>query len=230
MVKSYREILIRAKAIRFANWMAFFMPKKEAEEPPLPEIDLQRQQEGTMKGATAKNLEPKDLASYYPFRVGWKLGNVAEMSKVIPADFADFVIYTSALEHTHPNDGARSLEECYKVMKPGAKMFLSCPNTPGNGYETQYRAHVYEWGYDELKAKLAEIGFGIVQEVGLVTSVREMDSFYANQPPALRDFYNRMKAYVPAAFLTAFMAIPFPREAKELLFIVQKPKGERIDA
>ena len=26
-----------------------------------------------MRGATAKNLEPKDLASYYPFRVGWKL-------------------------------------------------------------------------------------------------------------------------------------------------------------
>ena len=112
------------------------------------------------------------------------------------------------------------------MMKPGAKMFLSCPNTPGNGYQTQYRAHVYEWGYDELKAKLAEIGFSIVQEVGLVTSVREMDEFYSKQEPALRDFYSRMKAYVPSAFLTAFMAIPFPREAKELLFIVQKPKGE----
>ena len=80
--------------------------------------------------------------------------------------------------------------------------------------------------YDELKAKLAEIGFSIVQEVGLVTSVREMDEFYSKQEPALRDFYSRMKAYVPSAFLTAFMAIPFPREAKELLFIVQKPKGE----
>ena len=179
-----------------------------------------------MRGATAKNLEPKDLASYYPFRVGWKLGNVAEMSKVIPAGFADFVIYTSAIEHMHPVDGAKSLAECYKVMKPGAKMFLSCPNTPGNGYQTQYRAHVYEWGYDELKSKLAEIGFSIVQEVGLVTSVREMDEFYSKQEPALRDFYTRMKAYVPSAFLTTFMAIPFPREAKELLFIVQKPKGE----
>ena len=179
-----------------------------------------------MRGATAKNLEPKDLASYYPFRVGWKLGNVAEMSKVIPAEFADFVIYTSAIEHMHPVDGAKSLAECYKVMKPGAKMFLSCPNTPGNGYQTQYRAHVYEWGYDELKSKLAEIGFSIVQEVGLVTSVREMDEFYSKQEPALRDFYTRMKAYVPSAFLTTFMAIPFPREAKELLFIVQKPKGE----
>lgn len=66
----------------------------------------------------------------------------------------------------------------------------------------------------------------IVQEVGLVTSVREMDEFYSKQPSALKDFYERMKSYVPSAFLTAFMAIPFPREAKELLFIVQKPKGE----
>lgn len=65
-----------------------------------------------------------------------------------------------------------------------------------------------------------------MQEVGLVTSVREMDEFYSKQPPALKDFYERMKSYVPSAFLTAFMAIPFPREAKELLFIVQKPKGE----
>lgn len=65
-----------------------------------------------------------------------------------------------------------------------------------------------------------------MQEVGLVSSVREMDEFYSKQEPALRDFYTRMKAYVPSAFLTAFMAIPFPREAKELLFIVQKPKGE----
>lgn len=50
---------------------------------------------------------------------------------------------------------------------------------------------------------------------------------YSKQPPALKDFYERMKSYVPSAFLTAFMAIPFPREAKELLFIVQKPKGEK---
>ena len=63
-----------------------------------------------------------------------------------------------------------------------------------------------------------------------MSSVREMDDFYAKQEPALRDFYTRMKSYVPAAFLTAFMAIPFPREAKELLFIVQKPKGESINA
>ena len=47
-------------------------------------------------------------------------------------------------------------------------MFLSCPNTPGNGYNTQYAAHVYEWGYAELKDMLQKLGFCIEREVGLV--------------------------------------------------------------
>ena len=177
-----------------------------------------------MRGATARNLEPKDLASYYPFKVCWKLGNVAEMSKVIPAGFADFVIYTSAIEHMHPEDGAKSLVECWKIMRPGAKMFLSCPNTPGNGYDTQYRAHVYEWGYNELKVKLQEIGFSILQEIGLVAGAKELDALYAEQPEPLSAFYRRMRAYLPSVWLTAIMAIPFPQQAKELLFIVEKPK------
>ena len=53
-----------------------------------------------------------------------------------------------------------------------------------------------------------------------------MQSWWMTQNPPLDLQYERMKSYVPSAFLTAFMAIPFPREAKELLFIVQKPKGE----
>ena len=87
------------------------------------------------------------------------------MSDIIPEGFADFVIYTSALEHMHKDDGRKSLIECRKIMSDKALMFLSCPNTLGNGYNTQYRAHVYEWGYEELKNALADIGFEIVQEV-----------------------------------------------------------------
>ena len=94
-------------------------------------------------------------------------------------------------------------------MKPGAKMFLSCPNTPGNGYNTQYRAHVYEWGYDELKTALHEMGFKITQEVGLVMGAREMDAFYESQPAEIKRFYNIMRNYIPTTWLTAIMSIPF---------------------
>ena len=175
-----------------------------------------------IKGAVRKDLKPEDLPKYYPFKVSWKLCNVAEMSNVIPEGFADFVIYTSAIEHMHPDDGEKSLIECYKIMKPKSKMFLSCPNTPGNGYKTQYRAHIYEWGYDELKNTLLKIGFKIKQEVGLVMGAKEMKDHYENQPKPIRQFYEAMKSYVPNTWLTAFMAIPFPQQSKEILFIVER--------
>lgn len=174
-----------------------------------------------IRGAS-KRLTEEEFRTYYPFKVSYKLGNVAGMSKLIPANFADFVIYTSAIEHMHPDDGKQSLIECYKIMKPGAKMFLSCPNTPGNGYNTQYRAHIYEWGYDELKNTVNEIGFKITQEVGLVMGAKEMNEFYSKQPSEIREFYEIMKAYVPTTWLTAIMAIPYPKASKEILFIVEK--------
>ncbi len=174
-----------------------------------------------MRGAS-KKLAPNEYKTYYPFKVEWKCGNVAEMSKAFPKDFADFVIYTSALEHMHPEDGKQSLIECYKIMKKGSTMFLSCPNTEGNGYNTQYRAHVYEWGYDELKTVLNEIGFKIKQEVGLVMGAKEMKEFYNNQSPEIKKFYDTMKSYVPNTWLTAIMSIPYPKVSKEILFIVEK--------
>ena len=186
-------------------------------------IDISRKNiEEAMRGAVKKNLTPEQISQYYPFPVGWKLCNIAEMSKAIPINYADFVIYTSAIEHMHKDDGYASLIECKKIMKPGAKMFLSCPNTPGNGYKTQYRAHVYEWGYDELKQALGSIGFTIKQEVGLVMGGREMDEFYQTQPDEIRHFYQAMREYVPTTWLTAIMSIPYPQQSKEILFIVEK--------
>lgn len=174
-----------------------------------------------MRGAS-KKITLEELKSYYPFKVSWKQCNVAEMTKVIPENSMDFVIYTSALEHMHPEDGRKSLIECFKIMKKGSTMFLSCPNTPGNGYNTQYRAHVYEWGYDELKNTLHDIGFTIEQEIGLVMGAKEMDEFYKTQPAEIQQFYNIMKSYVPNTWLTAMMSIPYPKASREILFVVRK--------
>ncbi len=177
------------------------------------------------RGATDKNLKEEDLASYYPFKVRWVLSNVAEMSKHIAPRSQDFIIYTSAIEHMHKDVGTQSLIECEKVMTESGTMFLSCPNTPGNGYDTQYAAHVYEWGYDELKQTLSDVGFRVVHEVGLVMGVRDMDNVYSRQSRDIQNFYRIMKAYLPSAFLSVIMSIPFPKASKEMLMIVRK-KGK----
>lgn len=185
-------------------------------------VDISEQNiKEAIRGAS-KRLTAEEFKTYYPFKVSYKLGNVAEMSKFFDGEIADFVIYTSALEHMHPDDGRKSLEECYKIMRKGATIFLSCPNTNGNGYNTQYRAHVYEWGYDELKTTVEEIGFKIEREVGLVMGAKDMDEFFETQSTDIRKFYDAMRAYVPKTWLTAMMSIPFPQASKEILFIMRK--------
>lgn len=176
------------------------------------------------RGASAKVLKEEDLEEYYPFKTNWILSNVAEMSNHIEKGFADLVIYTSALEHMHKDVGTQSLIECHKIMNKDSVMFLSCPNTPGNGYETQYAAHVYEWGYDELKEKLDELGFEIINEVGLVMKVKKMKEFFNSDKVSkdMKDFYNRMSLYMPSAWLSSIVSIPYPKESDEILFVVRK--------
>lgn len=180
------------------------------------------------RGCNNKELKEEDLTTYYPFKTEWILSSCSEMSQHIEKGNADFVIYTSAIEHMHKDVGYQSLKECHKIMNNDSFMFLSCPNTPGNGYDTQYAAHIYEWGYDELKSALDEIGFEIVQEVGLVMGAKEMDEWYTQQNPEIQKFYNTMKAYVPSTFLTAMMSIPYPQASKEVLFIVKKKNTSKL--
>lgn len=181
------------------------------------------------RGASAKVLKEEDLKEYYPFKTEWILSNVAEMSKHIEKGYADLVIYTSALEHMHKDVGTQSLIECYKIMNKDSVMFLSCPNTPGNGYETQYAAHVYEWGYEELKEKLNEIGFEIINEVGLVMKVKKMKEFFESDipEPAVKDLYKKLSLYMPSAWLSSIISIPYPKQSDEVLFVVRK-KGKKL--
>lgn len=180
------------------------------------------------KGASNKELKEEDLKTYYPFDVDWILTSCSEMAEHIEHESADLIIYTSAIEHMHKDIGYQSLKECHKIMNDNSIMFLSCPNTPGNGYDTQYAAHIYEWGYDELKEALNEIGFEIIQEVGLVMGAKEMNEFYATQSTEIQEFYKKLKAYIPTQFLTAIMGVPYPKASKEILFFVQKKNKNKL--
>jgi ubiquinone/menaquinone biosynthesis C-methylase UbiE len=113
-----------------------------------------------------------DHESYYEFAHRWVICSAAEMSERLAADHFDFAVYTSSIEHMHRDAGEQSLQECAKVLKPGAMLFLSCPNTPEgqDGYDTQYKAHVYEWKLSELRSALAVAGFVIEREYGLGSS------------------------------------------------------------
>ena len=167
-----------------------------------------------------KYIDPKE---HYPFEVEGVVCNVAEMSNHIKNE-VNFCIYTSAVEHMHKVHGEQSLKECYKVMKKGAKMFLSCPNTPEDqdGYDTQYKAHVYEWKLSELRTVLNDLGFKIKKEYGLTGNVNDFKQASKNLPKPLKEYFDILVEYLPREFSTAILFIHQPKLAKEVAIICEK--------
>lgn len=171
-----------------------------------------------------KNLKEARVYANCNFECEWIQANAIRLSNFFKNKKMDFIIYTSALEHMHPNDGIRSLKECFKILKKDGLLFLSTPNTDSGGYNTRYRAHIYEWNYDELRKCLKQIGFKIKNEFGILADdekklKKQMFKKYGHEA---WKYYQDIKKYIPSIFLTSFMAVPFPKISKEILFLLTK--------
>jgi len=137
----------------------------------------------------------------------------------------DFIVYTSAIEHMQYKDGKKSLQECGKVAKKGAYMFLSCPNTPEDqdGFDVQYKAHVYEWKLSELRKEVSQAGFLIQQEIGLIGNLNDFKKNILDRLPSqFRKWYDDLIDYIPREFLTPMLFVSSPSMAKEVLLICRK--------
>jgi len=137
-------------------------------------------------------------------------------------NYFDFVVYTSAIEHMHKVDGEQSLTEIFWLMKPGGTMFLSTPRTENGGFNTQYRAHVYEWGLKELYEAIGKAGFTIQNAYGLIPNKEALEK-RLKEDKDLASMYDVLKSYVPMEFLMPVLAPAFPQLCKEVLLIVRKP-------
>lgn len=167
-----------------------------------------------------KAIDPK---TYYPFQTEIIISNVANMSSKIK-DKIHLCIYTSAIEHMHKDYGEQSLKECSKVMAKGAKIFLSCPNTPEkqDGYKVRYKAHVYEWKLSELREKLEENHFIIENEYGLTGDMRKIKNAIKNMPSYIRNYYETIINYLPAEFAKPILFLNLPKHASEVLIIARR--------
>ncbi len=179
-----------------------------------------------------KDISEKGVEEYYPFDLTHVLCSCEDMPEFLEEESFDRVVYTSAIEHMQYKAGYKSLRACKKLMKPGATLFLSCPNTMGkkDPYDTQYAAHLYEWDLDELRSALERLRFQVVDVFGLVGKVRDYESWLANNASDdERRIYDRLTQYMPKNWLMAMFPVLHPEAAAEVLIIARKPKkGELL--
>jgi ubiquinone/menaquinone biosynthesis C-methylase UbiE len=171
---------------------------------------------------------PGEGEPFYPFAVNFVEADASEMADVLlqlkMAPF-DLVIYTASVEHMQKEAGQRSIIECYRVLRPGGTFFLTTPNTEDKDdeYDTQYAAHLYEWGRDEILNVCQSVGFELVTEHGLLAKVRGYRENLQEHYPELVPVFDKFRAYLPSAWLYSIFPIITPKIADEIALIMRRP-------
>ncbi len=138
----------------------------------------------------------------------------------------DLVVFTSAIEHMQPDAQQAALQEAALLAANGAKLYLTCPVTPEDkdGYDCQYAAHIYEPKESELLRWLTSAGWAIVEEIGLVTKVKEIK---ARLGGSALEHARMILNHGPREFALVMIAQLYPECATEKAFICQLGKGSR---
>jgi len=140
----------------------------------------------------------------------------------------DVAVYTSALEHLPRDLAVASLLHTTAALRPGGRLFLSTPNTPGQPPRPlQHRVHVYEWNTDELMPVLQQqCGLLVEDHVGLLSPAPDLlsQALQARYGPGVAQLYQRLQATVPASLLDTVAAAAVPEVATEVLYLCRRPR------
>jgi SAM-dependent methyltransferase len=182
------------------------------------------------------SLEGKRLAKnsagggepFYPFIVDFVEADVSNMVDTLHKQRMtpfDLVLYMASVEHMQKEAGIRSIAECFQVMRDGGTFFLTTPNTEekDDEYDTQYAAHLYEWGREEILEVCTNVGFELVSEHGLLAKVRGYEEALSEHYPDLVEVFQQFKEYLPSAWLYSIFPIITPKIADEVALIMRKP-------
>lgn len=194
---------------------ATWLMKRVTDGKPLVELQGARER--------ASSTDEGARAAYYPWPTYFVEGNVARADELVreQRDASergfDFIVYTASIEHMHPDDGRASLRALRNLAREGAELVLTCPNTPEDqdGYDTKYRAHVYEWKLSELREALTDAGWHVADVWSVDASISTVQEWADTLPTGFGADVRRIRKYVPQEWIGPALAPLVPPELSD---------------
>jgi len=132
----------------------------------------------------------------------------------------DLVVYTASIEHMQPSDQKKSLVACNQLCTPKGQMYLTFPVTHGvSGYDTQYKAHVYEPSMPEIHEWLSVAGWKVVRRFGWLVKTH---SFRKRLDPKRLKTAEYIYSMMPRPLALVMVAALFPDVADEVALLCVK--------
>ncbi|MFV0377204.1 MAG: class I SAM-dependent methyltransferase [Mangrovibacterium sp.] len=103
----------------------------------------------------------RDANACYPGAATFAVGDMTKLDFV--DNFFDVVICLEGIEHVPETVGDQFYQECKRVLKPSGKLVLSSPY-PIVGEHSGNPYHIKEYKAEEIRTKLRENQFSILQE------------------------------------------------------------------
>jgi len=114
----------------------------------------------SITAANSRNKQSKKFSGAY---------HLPSLPSNIKDDFADLILLTEVIEHLDDNFLESILSECYRILKPGGKFFITTPNNeqlerektmcPECGCKFHRWQHMRTWTARKLKEALSKFGF-----------------------------------------------------------------------
>ncbi len=92
----------------------------------------------------------------------------------------DLVFSGESIEHVSKDEALQTLEQCYRMLRPGGSICLDTPNAAVTRLQKPHGfihpGHGHEYRVDELREMLTEVGFVVVEELGICAMHRTMST------------------------------------------------------
>ena len=166
-----------------------------------------------------------------PFKSAWAvvkddfsfIDRHVELVDEYGAESFDLVTCFEMIEHMHPEDGVKLLQNAADLTAPDGRMYLSTPVYNGKKMAAN---HLHEYKIDELEQLIVGTGrWEVERRFGTFASWNEIKKVMTKNE---RELYEELNQYYDHEVLSCFLSPKYPDASRNNVWVLKKIDGDVV--